>query len=256
MTSYNLCFLLKNIYMLFLDLTLPTPEENVALDEALLEASEAGELPGEILRLWEPSRPFVVLGRSSDPAVEVNMTVCQREKIPVLRRASGGGTILAGPGCLMYAVVLALENYPEARFVTAAHRIVLERIARSLGPLVDGVTLAGTSDLALSQNGRLQKFSGNAMRIKRDHLLYHGTLLYDFDLAQVGELLASQTREPRYRAGRTHDEFIANLPLTRAQLVAALVDDWQATEPFTSWPKERMTQIIREKYSDDPKWIV
>ena len=55
--------------MRLLDLTLPTAAENVALDEALLDAAEAASEQGseepEVLRLWEPTQFFVVVGRSS-----------------------------------------------------------------------------------------------------------------------------------------------------------------------------------------------
>ncbi len=249
--------------MQLLNLTVPLPAENVALDEALLDACEAGEIEGSILRLWEPKEYFVVLGRSSDPVAEVNLAACRSERIPVLRRASGGGTILAGPGCLMYAVVLSYLDYSEAKSITRAHQIVLQRVAESLASLVPGITLAGTSDLAFftqksspSKKNTLQKFSGNALRAKRKFFLYHGTLLYDFDLARVEQLLTQQTREPLYRAGREHREFIANLSVTREQLVAALVEGWQATEIMTPWPQDRTKQIVKEKYVDDVRWVI
>jgi lipoate-protein ligase A len=234
-----------NIFMQFLDLTLPLPEENVALDTALLDACEAGEIGGEVLRLWEPDKYFVVLGRSSDPAVEVNLAACRQKNIPILRRASGGGTILAGPGCLMYAVVLRHEGVETTRSITHCHQHVLSRMVQSLSPLVPGVRSAGTSDLAFQVGDSLQKFSGNALRMKREFYLYHGTLLYDFDLDLVSELLASQTREPIYRANRAHGEFIANLPTTREQLTKALTTGWGAREPITTWPRERMVQIMK-----------
>jgi len=50
--------------MRYLDLTLPSPAENLALDEALLEEAEASGRPTETLRLWEPRQPAVVVGRS------------------------------------------------------------------------------------------------------------------------------------------------------------------------------------------------
>ncbi len=41
--------------MHLLDLTLDSPIENIALDEALLDAAEAApDENGEVLRLWEP----------------------------------------------------------------------------------------------------------------------------------------------------------------------------------------------------------
>jgi lipoate---protein ligase len=232
--------------MRLLELTLPLPEENVALDEALLDACEAHQIIGGVLRLWEPDNYFVVLGRSSDPRLEVNLDACRAQRVPVLRRASGGGTVLAGPGCLMYAVVLSYADHADARDISAAHRLVLTRMADALLPLAPGINLAGTSDLAFHRGDLLQKFSGNSLRCKRKHFLYHGTLLYDFDLDRVTQLLAQQTREPVYRAGRTHRAFLANLPASRDQLTAALAQGWQATEPLNTWPEERMRGIAKE----------
>jgi lipoate---protein ligase len=48
--------------MQLLELTLDTPAENLALDEALLLATEAAGEPQETLRIWEPRLHFVVLG--------------------------------------------------------------------------------------------------------------------------------------------------------------------------------------------------
>ena len=238
-----------------LDLTLPTPAENLALDEALLDACVAGEISGDVLRVWEPDNYFVVLGRSSDPGREVNLAACREKNIPVLRRASGGGTIVAGPGCLFYAVVLSYDDHPELKSISRAHQFVLNRLAESLASFVPGITLAGTSDLAFHATPEsLQKFSGNALRAKRTHFLYHGTLLYEIDLERVGQLLACPTREPLYRAGRDHREFVANLPMSREQLLAALASGWQANEQLIDWPQERMRRIVKEKYLENPKW--
>jgi lipoate-protein ligase A len=87
--------------MKLLDLTLPTPEENLALDEALLDEADAAGRPLETLRLWEPRQTFVVVGRSSSLEREVRLDRCRERGLPILRRVSGGAAIVAGPGCLM-----------------------------------------------------------------------------------------------------------------------------------------------------------
>ena len=51
------------------------------------------------------------------------------QRIPILRRSSGGAAIVAGPGCLMYAVVLSYEARPELRDISRAHAFVLDRLA-------------------------------------------------------------------------------------------------------------------------------
>src|SRR5262245_24933065 len=117
-----------------LDLTLPSASENLALDEALLLAAEAGSGPAEVLRIWEPGETFVVLGRSSRRAEEVDLDVCRQTGIGVYRRCSGGASVVAGPGCLMYAVVLSCGARPWLRAVAAAHEHVLSRLVAALRP--------------------------------------------------------------------------------------------------------------------------
>src|SRR5271165_3148381 len=88
-----------------LDLTLPTPAENLALDEALLLRAEDGA-GGEVLRLWEWPRPAVVLGAGCRLAEDVDEAACVADGVPILRRSSGGGTVLLGQGCLLFTLVL------------------------------------------------------------------------------------------------------------------------------------------------------
>jgi lipoate-protein ligase A len=231
--------------MQLLELTLPTPAENLALEEALLDAAQAREC-GEVLRLWESPEPIVVVGRASQAAVEVNLEVCRARQIPVLRRASGGAAIVAGPGCLMYAVVLSYELRPELRMIDEAHRFVLGTLARSLQTHSPTVALRGISDLTI--DGRM-KFSGKSLRASRTHMLYHGTLLYDFPLTLVGELLRTPPRQPDYRAGRSHDKFVANLPVDSVALRRVVIDAWGIAGELRDWPGEATQRLATEKYA-------
>ncbi|MCH2113546.1 MAG: lipoate--protein ligase family protein [Pirellulales bacterium] len=241
-----------------LNLSLNTLAENLALDEALLDAAEAGESVDSALRLWESSQVGVVLGRSSTAGTEVHLAACREQQVPVLRRCSGGGTILTGPGCLMYALVLPLQTYPQIQAVDQCHEFVLRRMVEILAPLAPGIALAGTSDLVLPSPAAAQllKVSGNAMRCKRRHVLYHGTLMYDFDLARVGYLLATPTREPAYRNGRSHSQFVANLPASRTALAESLVEGWQATSSLAVWPQSKTDEIVRSKYHASADWAI
>ena len=109
-----------------LDLTLPTPEENLACDEALLELAETGN-GGEVLRFWEPNHHFVVLGYANKVVSEINVSVCENRGVPVLRRCSGGGTVLQGPGCLNYSLVLRINRSPPLHSISKANRFIMER---------------------------------------------------------------------------------------------------------------------------------
>ena len=235
--------------MELLDLTLATAAENLALDEALLDEAEAARLPRETLRLWESPELIVVVGRSSVVAAEVRLDACRQRRIPIFRRASGGAAIVAGPGCLMYAVILNYESRPDLRMLDQAHRLALGKVQSALDALGLPVEQLGTSDLAR----RGKKLSGNSLRCKRDHLLYHGTILYDFPLELAGELLLPPPRQPDYRAGRDHADFITTLPVAAAELRASLIRAWEVSGPAADWPSELVHRLAAQRYAR-PEW--
>lgn len=207
--------------MKFLDLTLPSPAPNLALDEALLLEAEENGGP-EVLRFWESPVPMVVVGAGGSVAIDVNRAACEADGIPILRRASGGGTVLLGPGCLTFSLILRTDHAPGLHIIQPSTRYVLSRVLNALRDLPHEAVIAGTSDLAV--NGR--KFSGSAQQRKRTHFLHHGTLLHDFDLASVPRYLNAPERQPEYRRDRGHDEFLMNLPTLGSDLKMRLMLEW------------------------------
>ena len=186
-----------------LDLSLPSPEENLALDEELLQAVETDSGP-ETLRFWESESWFVAIGKSQ----RIGDVVQPGAGVPVVRRSSGGGAVLLGPGCLNFALALSLRQRPELRDVRRSFARILGAIAGALG--IDGLELRGQSDLAIGD----RKVSGNAQRRTRNALLHHGTLLRELDAGNMARFLKEPERQPSYRARRPHGEFLGTIPLS------------------------------------------
>jgi lipoate-protein ligase A len=149
----------------------------------------------------------------------------------------------------MYSVVLSYRLHPELAAIDAAHRLVLQTVATALRPLVGRVELQGTSDLAIE--GR--KFSGNSLRAKQHHLLYHGTLLYQFPLKLIGQCLAMPPRQPAYRRERGHLEFVTNLPAAASEIRQVLTSAFFAHQPLDDWPLELTRQLVFQRYAR-PEW--
>jgi len=241
--------------MKLLDLTLATLADNVALDEALLLDAEAGG--PEVLRFWEClSNPLdhhhspaagiaVIIGAGGKWTEEPNLAACWRDGVPILRRSSGGGAVLLGPGCLIFSLVLAYERHSMLTDLHGSYRLILDRIAAALAPGVPGIEPAGISDLAVG--GR--KCSGNAQQRKRTHLLHHGTLLCSFDLTMIPRYLAHPPREPDYRQRRSHLDFVTNVNLPVAEAKASLRQSWQADETMNGWPRDLVHSLCDEKYN-------
>ncbi len=235
--------------MQLLNLTLPSTAGNLALDEWLLTRSDAADQPRRLLRLWENPRPAVILGRSSRYDSEINEPACRDRGMDICRRASGGASVVIGPGCLMYSLILDYRLQPALRRLDEVHGFVMARMARALGQCGVQAEFQGTCDLTVG--GR--KFSGNSLRCQRNCLLYHGTLLYNFPLQLLSDCLRSPPRQPEYRGGRSHRDFVTNLPVTAAQLKTAVAAVWQA-DPETQRPDIDLAQVdelAQTRYLDE-----
>lgn len=182
--------------------------------EAARPRAEARDA-GERLLVWESARPAVVLPRHGEPEAWAHGAACAARGVEVLRRESGGGAVVVGPGCLAVALVLSLDARPWLADVEYSFGWLLGRLADALA--LDGAAVRAT-DLALG--GR--KFAGHAQRRLRGALLHHGVLLYDFDLALMDLLLTEPARRPAWRGNRTHREFLTNAPLARGEIVRRL----------------------------------
>jgi lipoate-protein ligase A len=232
-----------------LDLTLPTLEQNIALDEALLLQAESS-VGGEVLRFWLWPAPAVVLGAGSRVAMDVNELACRTDDIPIRRRSSGGGTVLLGQGCLLFSLVLSYDRSQLLREVRSSYQHILGKLCPALDGLLPDISMAGTSDLAAAG----QKFSGNSQQRKRRFLLHHGTMLYDFDLSLIDRYLYLPERQPDYRQARPHAAFLGNLGSQSEDLKRRLRSIWDAHQELTAWPEEAVRQLVQEKYSQTD-WI-
>ena len=231
--------------MKYIDWTLPTPAENLACDEALLDLCEAGQA-GEILRFWEARELFVVVGYANQAAREVNIQACQAHGIGIFRRCTGGGTVLQGPGCLSYSLILRIPETGPLQSITGTNNFIMGRNQAALATLLrEPVGIRGHTDLAVGE----LKFSGNAQRRRRKFLIFHGTLLLTFDLPMIEKFLRMPSQQPDYREHRPHKEFLSNLNLTPATVKRAFQDQWQATKPLNDLPLAEIQELSRTKYA-------
>ncbi|MFP4500346.1 MAG: biotin/lipoate A/B protein ligase family protein [Candidatus Hydrogenedentota bacterium] len=233
--------------MRWMDITLPTPAENLALDEVLLDSAESGRA-GDTLRFWESTAPFVVLGTAQVLRAEVRETACAADEVPILRRCSAGGCVLQGPGCLNYTLVLTFARFPQVRKLHDSYQYILGRVAHAFSLHGVDAAPAGVSDLAVAG----QKISGNAQRRRRHAILHHGTLLYAPNVASMTQYLKEPADQPAYRGGRAHRAFVGRLPLAPETLRAALCAAFSAHDPADRPLAEEMAAsaaLAREKYT-------
>ena len=233
--------------MLLRDISFQAPEENIIFDEVLLSLAESGRA-GESLRFWESQKLFIVLGRICKEEDDLNCPVVKMDGIPVLRRASGGGTVIQGPGCLNYSLILSKENNPALCDLRKSYELILTQVIKALKYSNVSAAFFPICDIALLENHK--KISGNAQKRGRKFILHHGTILYDFDLSQIERYLKIPTSIPDYRKSRSHLDFVTNVPLTVLKIKEAFKKTFfvDGEENFVSTPEqEYLTSFLKNK---------
>jgi len=158
-------------------------------------------------RTWTTDVSAVVVGKAVEIEREVDVEFCRTRGIEVVRRQSGGRSVWIGPGTLQYAFALPYRLSSELDGISSAKRFCNRLLLAALE--LDSSVVEDTSgDLVVES----RKAAGLAMRRARTALLLHGTILVAADLALIDRALKHPEREPVYRRGRPHRDFLTNLP--------------------------------------------
>lgn len=215
------------------------PPESIPTGERLLDRTVRPYLA------WVPAGKAIVLGNSQEPEKELNMAAILADGIPVFKRASGGGAVLLSPGCVCLGLRFAKDKSLSIHdYFAKGSAVISEVAAERLG--LD-LRLRGTSDLAClgplgaeaamgeklaesegNPEGTLErKVAGCALYMPRDFVLYLVSILVDPDFDGIEKYLAHPSKEPGYRGGRSHRDFLAGLgPLSGKKLQPTDLATW------------------------------
>jgi lipoate-protein ligase A len=157
-----------------------------------------------LFRFFESVRPVVVLSSSNAAARETFEERCVAHGVPVLQRRGGGGTVVLGPGCLVLTFAFfAKELFSNQRYFSIINQLWADALGEAGIP---GLVTRGHSDLAFAD----KKIAGTSLFRRKHLVVYQGSLLVNPDFELIGELLQHPSREPDYRRGRSHGEFLTS----------------------------------------------
>jgi len=143
------------------------PAFGLAMEEALFESIRREG--SSLARLWV-NRRAIVIGRSQAVASEVDLAGAEEDGDPVLRRISGGGTVVHYPGNLNVSVMVASSS-PSLS--------VAEAFAQLGGAIASGLRILGAKVDVRGNRllGEGRKLGGAAQARRGDALLVHSTIL-------------------------------------------------------------------------------
>jgi len=197
----------------------PLPTVPYDRDDPLLAVAVSTGRPRFSVYRWDGVA--VVIGRGGHQDRELNTEAIARDGVPLLKRPGGGCSVVLDPGNLIVSLALPL---PGIGGITRAFRNISDWLSAGLDACgIPDVHQEGVSDLV--RDGR--KVGGSCVRRTRGLLYYSTTLLVTPELELVERYLLHPPREPEYRAGRPHRDFLGTLhprpwPGSVADLQAAL----------------------------------
>lgn len=199
--------------------------DQLRLEEQLLRGST-----DNFVIINEGSPPAIVMGLSGKAREMVNLELHQKNPIPIIRRYSGGGTVVVDENTLFVSFIFNhIFDFP----LYPAHLLKwTETLYRDIFP---------QEHFALIENDYVwgnHKIGGNAQYLQKNRWVHHTTFLWDYNPSLM-DLLHIPSKRPQYRQDRPHSEFITTLK-----------DKWEK-KVFIQALKDRIAKFgkIDENYS-------
>ena len=151
-----------------------SPALNLAAEQYLLSVSCE-----DCFMVWQ-SGSAVIVGRNQNAWSQVNARFVRENRIPIIRRSSGGGAVYHDMGNVNFTFIRTISKPLRTEF-----RTFLRPVYNFLRKFEIPVCYEGRSDLSI--NG--YKISGNAQHFHGGKVLHHGTMLFDADLSMLSNAL-------------------------------------------------------------------
>lgn len=206
------------------------------LEEALLRTDKrnfcvlATDVPG----------PTVVLGISARVKQLVNVDLVRRDGVPLVKRFSGGGTVVVDPRTVVMSFICNNEVLPFGppvhprplmEWAREFYHPVFQRPNHPEAAVIEDKSGHSPAVFGLRENDFVfgeQKFGGNAQYITKWRFVHHTSFLWDYDSATM-KYLSLPDRRPDYRRDRDHSEFLGKLkdymhPMTKDCVMDRVVE--------------------------------
>ncbi|MFW9890440.1 MAG: biotin/lipoate A/B protein ligase family protein [Candidatus Thorarchaeota archaeon] len=184
----------------FLGLTINDAYMNMAIDESIMLAMKAGNIPPTLrLYRWNPSA--VSIGTFQGMTEEVDLDFCHSQEIDYIRRITGGGAVYHDfDGEITYSIILPKGHRLAPDDIIESYRLLCGGVVKALEHLGIVGEFKPINDVIAGG----KKVSGNAQTRRHLCVLQHGTILLDLDV----ETMFSVLRVPQEKIS---DKMIADV---------------------------------------------
>ena len=157
------------------------------------------------VKIWVPEETCIVLGRSNNADDSLIQDNIIKDSILVYKRPSGGETVLLSKNTLIISIAINQQQFKGGKkYFSTINNAIIE-VLKDFN--INNLKFKGISDIAIGD----MKILGSALYQNKNTVFYHAVL----NIAESPELfskyLKHPQREPDYREGRKHTEFVTSL---------------------------------------------
>lgn len=136
----------------------------------------------------------------------------KNDKIPVIKRYSGGGTVICDKDTFFISFILnKIVLPPKLRWPTTLieyygnfYKEIFDELSKKY-PLLPEFNLK-ENDYILGD----KKFGGNAMCFSKTRMVHHTSFLFNYSKENM-KYLQNPLKQPQYRSNRDHTDFLVPL---------------------------------------------
>jgi len=155
--------------------------------------------------IWIPDKLYVVLGASNKADDALFVENIKRDNVLVLKRPSGGQTVLLTPNNLIISVAFYnVKSIQPKEVFNQINELIISALEQAG---IENLNLSGISDIAILN----KKILGSSIYRSKNTLLYHAVLNMGEPATTFEKYLKHPTKEPEYRKGRSHSDFVTSL---------------------------------------------
>ena len=216
---------------------------NMAVDEAMLLSQK--EQPNPTLRFYTWSSPAFSFGYFQDIASEVDVEACSADGIELVKRMTGGGTVVHGWD-LTYTLVL--PRHTGEKSISEAYQCIGQSLVKAFKKLGipaechavgtdasqtdQNICLTNPADYDVMCDGK--KLAGVSVRRNRNGMLFQGYISLDMPPTSI---LARVSRDPEVQQALTEKSTAINTEgryITKSALIEAISETFNIGIAFYS----------------------
>ncbi len=175
----------------FIDVDIVDSIYGVALFEAIMKSVENGIVEDTIL-FWRPSKPAVYIGYHQLVHEEVNVDICKKRDIPIVRRILGGGTGYSDRNQIIYNIIFREDNPIIPYGPRNVYRFILKGVVEALYGIGIRNVEIDEERFGVYVNGK--KISGSGQLTSNGVVNSGGSFLIDFDFKTMKKILKNPVK--------------------------------------------------------------